>query len=147
MASHPAEPTIALAAEADNNAFAVMLAQLVHQNINDDAGKRADFQHLLGRVALGAEDAQIAVTLHFAGGILTVYDGIVGIPDVTVRGQSDDLMKLSLVQLRTPFRLPNPLSEGAKGMSQALKAGRLKIFGGLWNIPMMLRLTRIMAVS
>src|SRR4029077_5554385 len=102
------ESRIELAPGAENNGLAGMLCALILQNLNDKPKKRDDFAKLRGRIAIVAEDAAVSLTLVFEGNMLTIYDGIVGVPDVTVRADSDDIVQLSLVEL-TPFLgLPNP---------------------------------------
>ena len=83
-------PDVELAPGADDNGLAYMLAGLIRQNMQAKPHKQADFSGLDGTVAIVAEDVDVALTLRFEKGAkLTIHDGIVGIPDVTVRGLSD----------------------------------------------------------
>ena len=75
-----------------------------------------------------------------------VHAGIVGIPDVTVRAGSEHIMKMSMLELGR-FGLPNPRGEVARELSAAEKAGDIKYYGALANVPLMLRLTRVMSVN
>src|SRR5947207_2964305 len=107
------DPIIDLAPGAEDNGLATMLADLVRQNIQAKPHKRADFDALDGTIAIVADDAEVALTLRFSSssarggaGKVTIYDGIVGIPDVTIRGTSDTILALSNMPLSTPLALP-----------------------------------------
>ena len=99
---------ILLAPGAEENGLAVMLSDLVRQNLEAKPHKRADFDALEGSIAIVAEDAEVALTLRFSGGTLTIFDGIVGIPDVALRASSDVIIALSNVPLSTSYALPFP---------------------------------------
>ena len=104
---------IKFAPGAEDNGLATMVAGLIEQNLADRPDKRADFERLAGRVAIVAEDAGVALTLEFARGTLTVHDGVAGVPDVSVRANSDDVINLSLVELLPRFGLPDPRGPGS----------------------------------
>lgn len=141
------EPAIELAPGAEDNGFATMLAELIRQNVDDHPEKKRDLARLVGRVALVAEDSGISVTLRFDGGRLTVHDGIWGIPDVTIRAPGEDLMKMSLVELRGRLRLPDPRGENTREVMRAQREGRVRIYGMWPNLPLLVRLTRVMSVN
>ena len=142
---------IELAPGAENNAFATMLADLVRQNLESKPHKRRDFEVLDGTVALVADDADVALTLEFKAGRLTVHDGIKGVPDVAVRGSADSIMGLSNVPLTRFLQLPLPTDRPAldvlRGMVRASLSGELKIYGMLGNMGLLSRLTRVMSVN
>jgi hypothetical protein len=93
------------------------------------------------------------MTLHFDHGDLTVYDGVVGVPDVTVRASSDVILALSNMPLTTRFGLPIPAfkdKDGRKTLGEvltAMRTGTMKVDGSGRNAAMMLHLTRIMSVN
>ncbi len=124
-----------------------MLAELIRQNLDDHPEKRRDFARLTGRVSIVAQDSNVSATLMFEGGQLRVHGGIVGIPDVTVRTTIDQLMNMSLVELRGRLRLPDPRGEATRTMLEAQKQGQIRIYGMWPNIPLLLRLTRVMSVN
>ena len=140
-------PLVILAEGADDNGFACMLAGLLEQNLADRPAKQRSFHRLIGRVAIVVEDANVAVTLQFEGGSLTVHDGIVGIPDVTVRADSDDVMAMSLVELLPRVGWPDPRGEGFRKVVRASMDKRIRVHGALTNVPLLLRLTRILSVN
>lgn len=145
--AHEFRPQIELVGDAKNNGMATMITDLITQNLADHPDKRRDFAHLVGRVAIVAEDAGVALTLAFSFGALAVFDGIEGIPDVTVRASSDDVINMSLIELTEKSRLPDLKGEVTKAIIQSSRAGRIKVLGAIWNIPMLIHLTRVMSVN
>ncbi len=146
------DSAILLAPGAEDNGFAVMLSDLVRQNLEAKPHKRADFNRLDGVVAIVAEDAEVAITLRFSLGKLTVYDGIVGIPDVTMRGSSDIIMAMSNMPIATRFALPVAARGDAAAkqtvstVMRAMRSGDFRMYGALFNAPLLMRLTRVMSV-
>jgi hypothetical protein len=149
-------PGICLAPGAEDNGLAVMLGDLVQQNLEAKPHKKADFEALDGRVAIVADDADVALTMVFHRGAaagLTIHDGIVGIPDVTIRGPSEAIIALSNMPLRTPFGLPFPSKGDADGqkvfdeLSRLMREGTLHFYGMLFHVPLVMKLTRVMSVN
>jgi hypothetical protein len=146
---------IELAAGAENNAFATMLADLVRQNLDSKPHKKKDFAALArGRgasIALVADDAEVALTLAFGNGALVLHDGIKGIPDVAVRGSADAIMAMSNIPLTRPFAFPIPTDRSAldalRQMVRATRTGELKVLGMIGNFGLLSRLTRVMSVN
>lgn len=143
--------SIELAPGADANAFATMLADLVRQNLESKPHKRKDFDRLDGTVALIADDADVALTLEFRRGHLTLHDGIKGIPDVAVRGSADSIMAMSNVPLTRLLALPIPTDRSSldvlRGMVRASVTGELKVHGMVGHLGLLSRLTRVMSVN
>ncbi len=143
---------ILLAPGAEDNGFAVMLSELVRQNLEAKPHKKADFDSISGSVAIVAEDAEVAITLRFASGKLTVFDGIVGIPDVTIRGTSDIIMAMSNLPSTPRLGLPiakrgdKEAAELVSSVFRALRSGAFHIHGGLLNAGMMMRFSRVLSV-
>jgi len=102
-------PDVEPAPGAEDNGLAIMLADLVRQNLEAKPQKNGAFIALGGSISIVADDADVALTLRFErGGKLRIHDGIVGIPDVTIRGPSDAILALSNMPLATRFGLPIP---------------------------------------
>jgi len=141
------EPTIRLAPGGEDNGFASMLAQLVRQNLDERPAKKRTLARMQGRVALVVVDLGLSVTLEFEQGELTVHDGIVGIPDVTVRADSEWHTKMSLVELEPRFGLPDPRGEVAREVFDASRRGDVKVYGMLGSLGLMLRLTKLLSVA
>jgi hypothetical protein len=147
---------VTLAPGAEENGLAIMLGDLVRQNLEAKPKKMADFDALDGRVAIVADDADVALTLVFerrAAGSLTIHDGIVGIPDVTIRGPSEAVLALSNMPLATRFGLPLP-SPGdpeavktVRDLMRSMREGKLHFYGMLLHLPLVMKLTRVMSVN
>ena len=137
---------IELAPGAEDNGFAPMLATLLRQNLDDHEDKQRVAGRMRGRIALVITDLSMAVTLEFTGGWVRVHGGVVGIPDVTVRAPSEFIMKMSLAEMGR-FGLPDPKGEVNKEISEAQARGDIRIHGFYRNLPLMLRLTRVMSVN
>jgi len=141
------EPVVDLGPGAEEHGFALMLSDLIRQNLEDHPGKKRDFARLAGRVAIVVEDAGVSVTLRFDAGRLTVHDGIVGIPDVTIRAEADDVTAMSLMELTPRLALPDPRGESTRRILDAQRKGRIRMYGALANLPLVVRLTRVMSVN
>jgi hypothetical protein len=152
-------PYVELAPGAEENGFAMMLADLVRQNLEAKPHKMTDFDALEGHVSIVADDADVALTMVFgrsgpegtAG--LTIHDGIVGIPALTIRGPSEAILALSNMPLATPLGLPLPSPGDLSGqktvreLTRAMREGKLRFHGMLFHIPLVLKLTRVMSVN
>jgi len=147
---------ISLAPGAEENGLAMMLADLVRQNLEAKPHKKQDFSALAGSFSIVAEDAEVALTLRFGSGKLVIHDGIVGIPDVTIRGGSDTILALSNLPLtrlggRIVLPFPNPRDKQAvstlRSVVAELTGGRFHIYGMAFHLPMLMRLTRVMSVN
>jgi hypothetical protein len=144
-------PHVELAPGAEENGLAKMLAELVRQNLQAKPHKQADFAALRGRVAIVADDADVALTMRFQrGGRLTIHDGIVGIPDVTIRGPSEAVLALSNMPLVTRLGLPIPGNREAmktvRMVAGAMRDGTLHVYGMAFHLPLVLKLTRVMSI-
>lgn len=141
---------IELAPGADENGLASMLTELIRQNIADKPRKQRDFEALRGAVAIIADDAGVALTLKFDRGRLVVHDGIVGIPDVTLRAQSDVIMNLSLVELvRAPGlgMVPDLRGKVLRDVARAFAQKKARVYGMAAHFPTLLHLTRLVSVN
>lgn len=149
-------PRVILAAGAENNGLAVMLADLVRQNLEAKPKKVADFAALSARVSIVADDVDVALTLVFErqpDGSVTIHDGIVGIPDVTIRGPSDAIIAMSNVPITTRFGLPIPAAGDVAGAATVrelvrfTREGKLHVYGILFHLPLLTKLTRVMSIN
>jgi hypothetical protein len=148
------QPDVTLAPGADENGLANMLAGLVSQNLLAKPHKTEDFAALDGRVAIVADDADVALTLHFQrGGRLVIYDGIVGIPDLTIRGPSEAIIALSNLPVATPLGLPIPRPGDLEGVgalrvvANTLRRGELRVHGVLLHLLLFLRFGHVLSVN
>jgi len=147
-------PDVQLAPGTEDNGLAMMLADLVRQNLEAKPHKQGDFAALRGSVSIVADDADVALTMRFErGGKLTIHDGIVGIPDITIRGPSEAVLALSNMPLATRLGLPIPdprNPEAVKTMRLlmgAMRDGSLHVYGIAFHLPLVMKLTRVMSIN
>ena len=148
------KPDVDLAPGAEENGLAMMLRDLVTQNLEAKPHKMGDFKALDGNVAIVADDADVALTLRFEyGGRLRIHDGIVGIPDVTIRGPSEAVLALSNMPLATRLGLPIPdprdreAVKVVKAVIAAMRDGTLHVYGMAFHLPLVMRLTKVMSIN
>lgn len=152
MTDEPRAVDVVLAHGAEENGLASMIRDLIAQNVEGSPRKRADFDRLRGRVAIVAEDADVAITLEFHGGSATVHAGIRHIPDVTIRGPADVIMALSSMPSVTALGLPipDPRDREAVGVVRtvagAIRRGELKIHGLFMGFSLVTRLGRVLSI-
>ncbi|MBK6691615.1 MAG: hypothetical protein IPG50_05345 [Myxococcales bacterium] len=143
---------IALAPLAEENGFAVMLFDLLRQNLDAKPHKLKDFDAITANVAIVVEDADVALTLCFGGGRLTIRNGIAGVPDATIRGDADSIIGMSNLPLSRRLGVPwaHPRDETSisalRGFVAAIRQGRVHTHTTFAAIPALARLTRIMSV-
>jgi hypothetical protein len=88
-----------------------------------------------------------------SGGKLTIHDGIVGIPDVTIRGPSEAVLALSNMPLATRLGLPIPDPRDREAVKTvrlvmgAMRDGSLHVYGMVFHLPLMMRLTKVMSIN
>ncbi|MCB9586319.1 MAG: hypothetical protein H6718_13025 [Polyangiaceae bacterium] len=95
------EPAVVLAPGTERNTLAARFADVIRANVQASSGKREAFEELQGSVFVVVNDppsppdlprASVApgwggaLTLRFDLGQLTIHDGLVGVPVVTLRG-------------------------------------------------------------
>ena len=141
---------VELASDAAENGFACMLFDLLRQNIEGKPHKRSDLRALQGRIAIVADDADVAVTLHFDRGTVTIHDGIDGIPDLAVRGEAEVIMTMSNIPISYGLPYARKGDENGKvAMEASLSAMKDKrvVTYGMWRHPLMLlRFTRLLSI-
>lgn len=137
------EPVVDLAPGADHDPLARQLAERIRASIARE-GLRREFDRMRGAVGIVADDADTALTLRFDFGRLTIHEGLVGVPTVTIRGITRGLDALS--------ELPAMPARGvvASGRSLAqvlaqLRSGKLKIYGLVSHPRLVVRLLRLLS--
>ncbi len=145
----PSNPIIDLAPGAEDNPVAVELAAVIRKNIAENPKKQADFRGLRGSVLLVAQDRGESLTLRFDLGRLTIHDGAVGIPSLTICGDLAALRSLADVPLTRWLRLPGNgvFSREHPGSFRDLLGqyfqGNLKVYGLAAHPRTFVRLLRI----
>jgi hypothetical protein len=129
------DPIIDLAPGAEENPVAVELCEHLRQNLSERPHKQADFRALRGTILMVAQDLGEALTLRFDLGRLTIHDGTVGIPSVTICADLAALRRLADMPITSIGRLPafGPLTkEGRHTGAYLLRLfaqGDLKVYG------------------
>jgi len=138
-----AEP-VRLAPGTEEAGLASMLADLVRQNLARDPRKRADFARLQGAALIEARDAEVAVTLEFSGGSLTVHGAAQ--PEPRIRIAADSATILDLARLRIVLGIPVVFDHRGRALVKKLISGSVRITPLRGNVGMLLRLTRLISV-
>jgi hypothetical protein len=138
-----------LAPGAEHDPLAKRFAEIVRRNLGN-AWQEREFLRLRGSAAVFADDAGTALTLRFDFGRLTVHEGVVGIPDVTIRGPMHEIEALTRLPFPGLRRVPSVLSDrdsrAAIGdVVRALKGRSLKIYGLLFHARFVVRLLRVLS--
>lgn len=138
------EPVVDLGPGADRNELARLLVDQIRDNVAGGAQRR-EFERLRGSVGVVVDDMGSALTLRFDFGRLIVHDGLVGVPDVTIRGRADEIRALG--DLRLDERLHLPLGDPAsrRRLLRLVLGRELKIYGLLVHGRLVLSLLRILS--
>lgn len=135
---------ILLADGSEELGLAVMLRDLLLQNLELNPQKIPDFKKLNMPIGLYVSDAEVALTMAFNNGALTIHDGIQGTPGLYITADANTVMNMS--NLKIKWGLPYYFDETGREVLAAMKSGRLSVKGILIHFPSLLRLSRIMSV-
>jgi len=145
------EPVVDLAPGAEHDPLAARLAGIVRENLAN-AWQEREFLRLRGAAAVFADDAGTALTLRFDFGRLTIHEGVVGVPDVTIRGATHEIEALTRLPLSGfgPLRAVIGDPEGRRALGsvfRALRGRSLKIYGLAFHAGFVVRLLRVLSRS
>lgn len=126
-------------------AMAGILSNLLQANIEQSPVKEAIFRALHTVVAIHIEDIDVSLTLDFCSGRLTVSEGIVKPPKITIRTESGYVMDLSNLTIR--FGLPYFFDEQGKQALKNMMEKKVQMSMMPWNLLDVIRLTRVMSVQ
>jgi hypothetical protein len=145
------EPVIDLAPGAEHDPLAARFAEIVRDNLKN-AWQNREFLRLRGSAVIFADDAGTALTLRFDFGRLTIHEGVVGIPDVTIRGGIADIEALTRLPVPAVSRLPSALGDpdgraAIGSVARALRSRSLKIYGLMFHARFVVRLLRVLSQS
>ena len=131
--------------KAQENGMALMMADLITQNMEQNPEKTKYFNKLKAVVAITAPDAEMKLTMFFNKGSCMVYDGIVGKTDLHIVADSETLLSLSNVSMAAG--LPNFFSESGREMLKNMFSGKLKIHGMFLHPVALIRLTNVFSIN
>ncbi len=145
MVIRMAEPVIILDDEAKDVGLAEMLFNLLRQNLEQRPQKLSSFEALHSNVVMEARDIDITLTLAFKRGVLKIYHGIVGKPDLKIIANHDAILELSLINIR--MGLPNYFDQAGRKVFRKVLLGELKIEGLLRHPLQLNHLTKIFSIN
>jgi hypothetical protein len=139
------EPDIKVHESAEENGMAMMVAQLMRDNIASSSYKALCFKLLKATVAIEATDAEVTATLLFNRGSCIIYDGAEGKPDVRIKAESEAILELSAVKIVAgmPFYLDQT---GLSVLSKILRRD-IKVEGMLFHPLSVNLLTIVLSVN
>ncbi len=140
----PANIQIEFTEGAEEIGLAVMLRELLAQNLEQNPHKIFDFNKLNIPIGLHVSDAEIMLTLDFRNGSLTIVNGVSGHAGLSITADSGTIMNLS--NQRIKWGLPYYFDETGKDILAAMKSGRLKVKGILRHFAALIRFSRVMSV-
>ena len=135
---------IRLAEGAEEIGLAVMLKELMVQNIEQHPRKLVDFKKLDIAIGLDVGDVAIKLTLVFSNNALTIQPGIQGQPELLVSTDAATVMNLSNQKMK--WGLPYYFDETGREILAAMKSRRLKVTGMIPHFASLIRFSRLMSV-
>ncbi len=137
-------PEITVLKEASEIGLAVMLSDLIRQNLDQDPEKRKHFNSLDARVLIEARDIRITVGLEFKQGRLTVSEGSPLLPDLHIIADSATILDLCLLKIK--FGLPYFFDGAGSKVLKKLLTRELIIKGLFRHFFTLVKLTKIFSV-
>ena len=125
------------------NGLASMLGGLIEGNLEAHPNREA----LLAKPAtysITAPDVDVSVSIRLARGAVTVRNGVVGTPQISIRTNSDNLMGMSSVPLK--FGLPDSMTKEGREVNKKLFKGELKVKGMWTHLGALARLNKLLSV-
>ena len=148
--------SVGLSPGAEDNELATWLARTIEESVAD-ATTRRDFFAMRAAVAIVALEpgttpnapmGRSAVTLRFDHGHLTIHDGVVGVPDMTLCGDREHLLRLAALPISRTFGLPLPRRGASDPLRRTLREiaqGSLKVYGLAGHPRLFVRLLRLLS--
>ena len=135
---------INLANDAEEIGLAIMLQDLIVQNIEQNPHKLTDFKKLDIAIGLDVSDVAIKLTLVFSSNTLTIRPGIQGQPELNITADSTTVMNLSNQKIK--WGLPYYFDETGREIMAAMKSRRLRVTGMIRHFTSLIRFSRVMSV-
>ncbi len=135
---------IKLAKGADDLGLAVMLQDLLSQNLEQNPHKSKDFEKLNIDIGLVVPDAEVELTMEFKDG-LTIHEGIKGKPKLLITSEADIIMALS--NLKIKGGMPYYFDKTGREVLKAMLTRRLKVKGMILHFGSLIRMSRVMSVN
>ena len=139
------DKSIVLDPGAEENGLALMLADLLRQNMEENPEKRKIFNLIKSVVAITSTDAEVSLTMFFNRGTCVIFDGVVGRPALHIEAESETILGLSTVPIK--FYLPDLMDPAGRNLITGLLQKKLKISGLAFHPVSLLLLTNGMSVA
>ncbi|MBN8615300.1 MAG: hypothetical protein J0L92_32190 [Deltaproteobacteria bacterium] len=130
---------------AEDNGLANMLATMMRQNVEDHPERVDIAKKMRGRMAIFAEDAEVSISIDFEGERVLFRDGIVGVPDLTIRGGFEQIGDLS--RMEQVGAVPDPRGPVNRALFAAMREGKLRVHGLPRALPLLLGFGDVMHVA
>jgi len=138
------KPVIVLDDRAKDVGLAVMLSDLIGQNLEQHPEKIKDFNSLNANVAIEAQDIQILIGLEFREGKLTISKNSSFKPDLHIKTDSETILALCLLKVK--FGLPYFFDANGLKIFKKLLTRELIIKGLLSHFAALVKLTKLFSV-
>ena len=135
---------IILSEGASEVGLAIMLKDLITQNLEQNPHKLTDFKRLNISIGLEVTDAEIKLTLEFANNALTIHPGMQNQPKLNITTDSATVMNLSNQKIK--WGLPYYFDETGREIMAAMKSKQLEVKGMITHFPSLIRFSRVMSV-
>lgn len=142
------QPIVDLAPGAEESPLAAPLAELLRKNLAASPRKTKSFNALRCAVLFVAEDLGESVTLRFDHGKVTLHEGNVGVPTVTLAGSAESLLDLRNVPLSKTLSFPRLFASGRPSLTalaSRLARGDLRVYGLVAHPRLFTRLLRVLS--
>lgn len=138
------KPVIIVDDGAKDVGLAVMLSDLIRQNLDQNPKKIKYFDSLNANVAIEAQDIQILIGLEFKEGKLTISKNASFNPDLHILTDSETILALCLLKIK--FGLPYFFDANGFKIFKKLLSGELVIKGLLSHFSALVKLTKLFSV-
>ena len=138
------KPVIVLDDGVKDVGLAVMLSDLIGQNLEQNPEKIKDFNSLKANVAIEAQDIQILIGLEFKEGKLTISKNASFKPDLQIITDSETILALCLLKVK--FNLPYFFDANGFKIFKKLLTRELVIKGLLSHFSALVKLTKLFSV-
>ena len=135
---------VKLAEGAEEIGLAIMLQDLIVQNIEQNPHKLIDLKKLDISIGLDISDVDIKLTLAFSDSTLTIQPDIFGEPELNITADSATIMNLSNQKIK--WGLPYYFDQTGREILAAMRSRRLKVKGMVAYFPSLIRFSRVMSV-
>jgi hypothetical protein len=135
---------INFAPDVEDAGLAVMMVDILKGNLKNKPERERDFNALNGNIYMKAEDADADMTMVFNKGKLTIHNGKVGNPIISIVTDSNTFIDLDNISIK--FGLPFYFDKTGLTVIWKLMTRQLKIKGLVAHPIALTHLTKLMSV-